>query len=464
MFLGVVPDTLIEQITRSIDFRTWKEVFVCCSGTFRMERGVLTQHPDARVTSNDVSIFTVPIGRYLLGQETPITFTGELEFAEDLLRNAPYISRIAAIMVASDMSKYAVGGRNRYKDQYLAFYRANFGPLVKATEAKLTKSFDKIRISGFFAGDWVEHAREAMKRGAGIAAFPPFFKGGYEKMFEWIGDNIEWDAPSYNLYDPSDLKGIFDEIEASGVPYCVLTDQVFEGYEPTVEWVSGRRLPHYCYTSKGTSSFFRAFYSGKPFRYKPIDITKLTENTEVRIVPTDGQHIAHIKDVYLQKGIVHSSGRFNFFVYLDDMLAGAVIYDNEKYGSPGPGSGLYLLSDLSLTREARISKLIARLTLSRAVIRIMEKRDLKRFMRISTTAFTRHAVSMKYRGTGYEKSSSRPSTSPLDPPGTNIVQYVGEPIEDTLQQIYSWWWGKHGKSEVGKARNRAAEHRPADAA
>ena len=463
MFLGVVPDALIEQITHSIDFATWRSVHVCCSGTFRMERGVLAQHSDARIFSNDVSVFTVPIGRYLLGRETPLTFMGELAFVEDILRDAPYLARIAAVMVASDMGKYAAGTPNRYKAQYLRHYRTNFAVLVKATEEKLKKTLDGIAITDFVAGDWVEHARRAVEAGGGVAAFPPFFKAGYEKMFEWIGANIAWEPPRYPLYDPKSLPGIVDEIEASGAPYCILTDQTLEGREPVIEYLAGRRLPHYCYSSEGRASFFRSYYAGKSFVYDAIDLSRVTAQSRVTVTPTAGEQVAYIKDIYLAKGIVHSSGRFNFFIHIDGMLVGALIYDNEKYGAQGSVSGLYLLSDVSISRDAKLSKLVAKMALSRSVISVMEKRDLKRFGRVTTTAFTKHPVSMKYRGI-FQKTTSRPSTNPLDEPGTNILQYAAEPIADTPQQIFDWWWSKYGKAEMGKARNRAAQNRPQNAA
>lgn len=65
MFLGVVPERCITQVLRTIDFTQWQDIYVCCSGTFRFERAILSTAPQARLYSNDVSVFTVPIGRYL---------------------------------------------------------------------------------------------------------------------------------------------------------------------------------------------------------------------------------------------------------------------------------------------------------------------------------------------------------------------------------------------------------------
>src|ERR1039457_4013949 len=59
---------------------------------------------------------------------------------------------------------------------------------------------------------------------------------------------------------------------------------------------------------------------------------------------------------------------------------------------------LYLLSDFSIVRERRISKLIPMIATCREVMEPINRRLLIRVERISTTAFTTNAVSMKYRG------------------------------------------------------------------
>jgi len=460
MFFGAVPDKLIEQILKVIDFGQWEETFVCCSGTFRIERGILQRHPDAKIFSNDVSIFSVPLGRYLMGEETPIQFHGQLEFVEELLQGAPYIDRLSALLVATDYAKHASGKPNVFKTKHSAHYRKHFAELTKKTSVKVAASMKGLTLSGFNACDWLLHAKEAMRRGAGIAAFPPFFRGDYEAMFRFVNENVAWTAPRYDLYNPEDLPLIVENIRESGSPYCVLTDQVLEGHTPCIEFVSGRKVPHFCYASTEHASFRRFYQSGTPFRYKPVDFTKLTPTTKCTIVPADHNGVAFIKDVYLQKTIIHSAGRGNFWVYLDDMLLGAIVYELGKYNGAGETEKqLYLLSDVTTSREGRLSKLVAKAALCKSVVHEMEKKFLERFDVVVTTARTKNPVSMKYRGI-YDKRSMRPSDDPKDPPGTNIIQYARGPIVDTPQQVYDWWWKQYGKQSVGQARNKAGKGGP----
>ena len=101
-----------------------------------------------------------------------------------------------------------------------------------------------------------------------------------------------------------------------------------------------------------------------------------------------------LKDVYLAKGITHTSGIANFLVLLDGQLAGGFIYARSKFG----GDDLYLLSDFTLAAKSRVSKLIAMLATSEPIIRRMEVKLVQRINAVYTTAFTKKPVSMKYRG------------------------------------------------------------------
>lgn len=76
--------------------------------------------------------------------------------------------------------------------------------------------------------------------------FPPFFKGDYEAQFKFVDDNLKWDNPSYDLYDPGMLHQITQELDEMGGKFCILTDQVWEDREPVIKYHVGRKVPHFC--------------------------------------------------------------------------------------------------------------------------------------------------------------------------------------------------------------------------
>ena len=143
-----------------------------------------------------------------------------------------------------------------------------------------------------------------------------------------------------------------------------------------------------------------------------------------------------LKDVYLAKGIVHSTGLVNFLVFLDGQLVGGIIYALSKYGDR---HSVYLLSDVTVTGEGRLSKLVALLATSRTLVRLVEKKVMDRIGEVVTTARTKNAVSMKYRGI-YELKTRRPSDIPEE---GNILQYHSKVREQTPQELYDDWFKRH---------------------
>ena len=71
MFTGAVPRPVVEQILRTVDFGAWGDVYVCCSGSFRVDRAIKERHPNARIHSNDVSLLSCGLGRAGQGPDVP---------------------------------------------------------------------------------------------------------------------------------------------------------------------------------------------------------------------------------------------------------------------------------------------------------------------------------------------------------------------------------------------------------
>jgi hypothetical protein len=452
MFFGAVPTDVIQQLFKIIDFRQWSETYVCCSGGFRIERGLLQAYPGIIVRSNDVSIFSTAIAKIALGEHMDIKFHSKLSWVEDRLQTGSFLERTAAMMVVFDMARHLTGNRNRYKDSHLREYERVFPALLEKTSTKVGQICAQMPIASYFAGDWLQHVDAAIAGGHGIACFPPFFRGDYEKQFELLHDNIDWPAPSYPMYDPATLPEHVQRIVESGVPYCILTDQHIEGQKPVLEYVTGRKVPHFCYANTGHSSYRHFTQAPEPFKYTPVDIARVTKDSKISIVECDYKYVNFLKDIYLQRNIVHTGGMMNFLVYIDGMLVGALVYTLSKYNTHNDDetSEIYLLSDVTVSREAKFSKLVARLAGSNTVLRRLNVRYLSRFNLVVTTARTKNPVSMKYRGI-YELLSKRPADNPEE---GNILQYGIRATDDTPQDMFNWWWKSYGRKANEEARRK----------
>lgn len=439
MFIGSVPTKCIEQLLRVINFGEWHDVYVCCSGSFRIEQALRSRYPDIGIYSNDVSLYSTVIGRLATNEPFGMTFQGRLDFVEHLLEGKPFFDRAAAVLVAHEMSRYI--RNNEYARKHFAYYVDNFPHFLDRAKEKLSKTLEGVTIQGYNACDWRKHVDEAIARGAGIAAFPPFFCGDYEKQYKFLDQSVQWQAPSYDIYNPKMLDDILTKIENSGVPYCLLSDQVWEHRKPMLEYIQGRKKPHYCYAATRRSTVRHLYNKPVPFKYKPIDASKLTLKSQVQIVPAETGHLNFIKDVYLAKSIVHTSGLMGFFVYIDKMLVGGIIYALQKHGIAqyNQGECIYLLSDVTISNEMKLSKLVALIATSQTLIRLVEKKLVQRIRIVVTTARTQKPVSMKYRGI-YKLLSRRPAD---DPSEGNIIQYGSEVRSLTPEQLYRDWFKKY---------------------
>lgn len=150
----------------------------------------------------------------------------------------------------------------------------------------------------------------------------------------------------------------------------------------------------------------------------------------MKLVPLDSQQMSFLKDKYLALGLEHVNGMYNVAVYVDNMLAGGFIYARDTSGRM---DAIYLLSDFSLSRERRLSKLIAMLAASEVPVRAFDRVLAQRSKLVKTTAFTTKPVSMKYRGI-YELHARKPG----------FLQYNAAVKPSSPDEVYREWWKRYG--------------------
>ena len=450
MFIGAVPREVIGQILDTVPCGEWGSVFVGCSGSFRFDQAVKRRHPALRVYSNDVSLLTCGVGALVKGREFDIRFKDELAWMEEHLRDVGFRARVAAVWVAAAMAKFR--GKNAFAQVHYAHYRRHFDSFWDDAKLKLARLIEGLAIEEFYAGDFLEQIARARAAGGGFACFAPTYKGGYERVYKFLEQNIEWPRPEYGVWDPAKLGGLVGELEAAGLRYVVISDQLLAGRQPATAFY-GANKPVYTYTDTRRASLRRRSDRAETFRYEPLDVARLRPESVCEVVPIDNAKLTFLKQVYLAKGIDTTTGTLNFAVLIDGMLAGAFSYVLEKWGDKS--SAVYLLSDFATVRERRVSKLIPMIAGSRELIRLVDRKFIIRVKDLWTTAFTNKPVSMKYRGV-FEIHSRKPGQ----------IQYRGSVREQRVQEVYREWYTKHGQrggAAHGAAQARDA-HRPREAA
>lgn len=424
MFVGAIPLPAVEQITRVVSFDEWGDVFVGCSGSFRFERAVKERYPGTRIHSNDISLLSCGLGALATATTFPLAFAGRLAFLEKLIPADGFFDRIAAVLVALEMARFK--GENDYAKTHFRHYEENFEGFLNKARQKLANWLDGQDIESFTAGDFRAQVERAVEAGGGIAAFPPPYKGGYERLYRFVDQNTEWPRPDYGIWNPADLEPWLLELGQAGVRYCVVTDHELESLAPVSIYRSEANKPIFCFASDARSSIRRKSYRAEPFAYKIIEPGELGPRAKVRIVPAESEHMTFLKNAYLAKGISHVTGMMNFLVYLDGRLAGGFIFSRDIFGNK---DRVYMMSDFVVAHGRKLSKLIAMLSTCRVVIHHVETRLITRVKEIHTTAFTQKSVSMKYRGI-FDLAARKPG----------LLNYSSKVREQSPEKIYREWF------------------------
>jgi hypothetical protein len=476
MFVGAIPRECVEQSFRLVDMAKVDQAYVCCSGSFRFEQAVNASYPDVLVHSNDVSVLSTAIGRFAVGDPLPIKFTGRLSFLERTLckvGDTPVL-RLGAIGLALQLCHFQLGPRTlksmtdlqkagSYMEAHFQHIITNSDRYVLEVAAKLSSYIDNLKISSYYCGDFRDHARDAIKMGAHIFAWPPTYRGGYEKLYKLIDNNTEWCPPEYGIWGPDSLGDWLTELKEANARFVVCSDRDLrqDGHDCHAMYLAGgERKMVYLYSSVANSTSYRfrpSLKSGtRSFRYELLDPADLHPDSTIKTISVDRKQMNFIKNKYLKIGLWHGSGQYDYLVFIDDKLAGGFVFDKPgkairkmKYPNVGHLKTIYLLCDFSTSRLCRLSKLIAMLTTVRENINPYDLRKICRTSTITTTVFSNNPKSMKYRGV-YDFYARNPAKT-CDP-SKYVLTYVSKVRDASNQEIYKEWWRRWGRKAVTAER------------
>jgi hypothetical protein len=431
MLIGNLPKPVLEQVARVFPFDQFAEHYVCSSGSFRLEQMLAQVGGSGLVISNDATLISCAIGTLAAtGTCLPFTFVEKLDFFEPALRGTPPRARVASLLVAEEMGKYTA--ENEWARTHFGHYRAHFSDYLDKATKKLEAALARLRIHRFCARDFREHACEAIERHAAVLCYPPLKSG--EAAYRFVHDNVCWEPPSCAPLDPGELESWVRELHEHGASYCILAEQRFEELEPVGAFETTSKRVTYIYAREGRSSYARQDYNLVPFQYTTVEAADIQPGAVVQIVPAITGHMNFLKERFLAKNIAHVSGDLNFLVFVDGKLAGGFIYKRAKHD---PMRTLYILSDFSVSRERRISKLVAMLATCRRTVALAEAKLLIKVEEMVTTAFTDRPISMKYRGI-YELTAR----------GPGHLQYASKVRDQSPEEIYREWYQRHASASA----------------
>ncbi len=245
MFQGTIPGLMRSIVCETASQWPRGPVYVPCCGNFTIERSMAGM--GFALHSSDVSIYTTAIGRWLTGQPVGIRLRGEsrdqLHWFEDSLDDDVGTLMLGTRFLAS------VGREGLWHERVVRSYREQW-------KAKYAETVERLSGSGIELASYeVEDVRswlQKVPRDAPVCSFPPFYGGGYEKLYEPLEAHFTWDAPEYGPLSDADVVDVLGAI--TNRPYWLTASNhdvpELHPYLRGVIKATPRAAPFYVYASQ----------------------------------------------------------------------------------------------------------------------------------------------------------------------------------------------------------------------
>lgn len=413
-----------------------EDVYCACSGNYTTDKLMFAM--GFNVHSNDVSLYSKLISDIVLGRDTTPMEIKDERLAEVFSRWEPNpLKKLCMVMYVMKFSNF-FPQRNQYQIEMMEVVTtpSQAEHYYKETLEKLNKGALDFKISDFCFGDFVGFLKSKKGKGIGIA-FPPTYKGGYEKMFKAVEDTFEYEHAEYDLFDPKGAGSLYEELLSTD-ENIIYTDRE---YEEIKEYMSAKvslgpgKHPVYVYSSVENAKhyFVEKNMTPQKSKYKtcPLDF-EFTEDTVVTVEIAPIMDINYFKAFYMANKVNYTYGGDLGLVFLADGLAFGFASFSHRQSTYDTILGL---ADFVVNSHTeKLSKLLIMLELSHDVQMMIAKSLGDYFTYIKTPVYTQSAVSMKYRGV-FKLEKREPGK----------LTYIGEFGKETIQNIYRIWLKKYKK-------------------
>lgn len=431
--------------------RQWNtsEYWIGCSGNFTIER-FLHHRPDARLHSNDVSIYTCTIGNYLAGN--PVELSVKPEVLEDIPWLADYMGddadRVATLMLGTRFLQF-VGKPGAYFDRMVDAHRRQFPQLHAKTKQKVEAV--EFRVNSFHGQDVLEYLHDTVPEDGAVISFPPFDVGGYEKMFEPLEATFDWPEPEYPILDEDGIRATLEAIR-DRERWIFASNHRHEDWEDDLVGVvqtSHLRRPNYVYASHPTTRIVKPKTKMTPVKTPRLGPGDRIGDT-VTLAKLEQPQFEWLRSQYLNGMIKTGSPGIAVAVLSEGRIVGVIA---ARDGNFTPDE-IYLMSDFAVPSSdyKHLSKLVVMAACSKEFQRIMQNLMSRRFRSVTTTAFTKNPVSMKYRGVLELQKRSKAKDENFN----YELNYGGSIGRWTLMEAVAEWrrkgWDKLRNQEKADAR------------
>lgn len=440
MFIGSIdkPSRMIcENILDKVDRRKKPDIYVGCSGNFTFDRIAVAK--GFRVHSNDVALYSRVIAGIVTDDRFPFTCVNpELVPIFARWEDSPQ-SDLVKIMFAAKYGQFAAR-KNDFQRTMLDNYIAGADRFYEGTLSKFKKnSVFEFEITEFFYGDFKKHIARADENSL-VFLYAPTYKGGYEKLYDFINASFDYEHPEYDMFDSAEAGPYYAELLDSREA-CIYSDLLYPETEKHLKGevtYTGSKKTVYLYSSvrEDSHSYFIAEppkLLAKTPEIIPPDM-ELPENPEISVAPCKVALVNHYKHLFMSAKVDYSTGGdYAIAFLLDGKIFGFASFAS-GLGTIKAGEYIFLHSDFVVpSRIERLSKLLLYILRSKEVYKLLLRFYIHAYAGMQTSVYTTLPASMKYRGP-FKK---------IDPPDgkkkENKLTYTAEFTNFTIKECFDKW-------------------------
>ena len=327
MFIGSVPPEVRTLFQGLVHESGHKKFYIGCSGNFSVDKVIAKM--DCEVHSNDVSLYSRLVADVVLDTDTEITVTSEdLRHVFALWPETKY-KKLIQVMFAMRLSKFEPR-KNDYQKSFYDVMMTDSARYYESTVEKLGKGAFDFKIKSFDFGDFIGFLKNK-DGGVGIS-FPPTYKAGYEKIYDFVEKSFEYDRPSYEIFDPKSAEALYGQmLKDDQNIFC--SDQDFEtlqGYKTGVVRLGSGRHSLYVYSSLQNRQCYYYERNAKAFK-SDIELLSneevLTEKTKITVKLCATDQITYFKHLFMSSRVNYSAGGdFGVMFFADGKAFGFAVF------------------------------------------------------------------------------------------------------------------------------------------
>jgi hypothetical protein len=427
MFTGTTPNEVRLMLQDLMTGIKAKDVFIGCSGNYSVDK--IMSKMGYRVHSNDVSLYSKLISDILLGTDTPVKVRNQDLIPVFASWPETKYKKLIQVMFAVRVSKYAPQ-KNDFQRMFYSAYLRESGFYYESTVAKLEKGAFDFQIHSFSFCDFIEFLKNKKGTGVGIS-FPPTYKAGYEKIFEYVEESFEYERASYQLFDPKNAGAIFKDLLETDenvfysdrkwpdlTEYLVGMVNLGQGKHDVFIYSSLKKRQNYYFEKDA-----KPVHSSISIMPKDYQFTKQSVIT-LKLCSVD--EINYFKAFYMADKVNYTTGGdYGMVFYADGKAFGFASFSVRL----STLEQMFVQSDFVVKSDTdKLSKLLIMLLRSNEVRHLLARKAGNYYEGLKTTVYTDKPVSMKYRG-----------VFDLDRRDKGKLMYTCRFNELTLTENYKQW-------------------------